>query len=785
MKILKIAFRNLLKNKVVSPINWIGLTLGVVISLLLFSYVQQEKDTDKFIKNYENIYSLHTKKLYTLSKPLIDFVETNLSGVEMTYFSSNWAGQVFLSDGNNRYKIQNLLDADSSFFKVFDFESLWGNPKKGLNASNKIVLTESLSKKIFGNENPVGKTLNYNTSYLSNQDLEVTAVIKDLPENTAWQFDAVLPIQTNNKIGWYEKNTNLWYAHNFAVFFKDIANRNPENIKNQLDAIAQIPELKENIEDELSFEIKKYADNYLQAEFPENLKHGDAKTLSIIQLIALLIIFMAIINYINLVSAQRQKRNKSVAIMKMLGSQNWGVVQLFMAEAIIMIFVVLITLVFVAPLAINLFNQLMNTHYTVDLLFSPFSLGILAGILAFVLVTTGLIPGLLFSRHQALKLLKPDNVKSKTSFVRNALPISQFAISIALMICLFAMKKQNDMMLNQNTGFSKEQIMTVATNENIEKNAQTFKNELRRISGVSDMTFASDVIGSIGRNWTVSYTYKGKKAKMEFCQLAVTPNFFDFFGIKMLEGHTFSPNKKSYEEFVFNKKTIEKYGLDNVQEVKLHASDNTKIIAVAENFNFESAHLPIRPIGFSYVGDIGDKMYLKLNTHNLNETQNTLAQIEQLWDKLSPNLPLEYKFLDDSWNTLYHKEIQFQKVLNYAGIISLFIACLGLFGLSVFVAERRTKEIGIRKVNGATIGEILKLLNMAFVRWILIAFVIATPIAYYSMTKWLENFAYKTSLSWWLFALAGVAALGVALLTVTWQSYRAASRNPVAALRYE
>ena len=787
MKTFKMAFRNLLKNKSVSLINLIGLTLGVVISLLLLTYVQQEKSTDKFITDYDNIY-LITKNDgdYDLSKPMVDLVKNNLSGIPVTYVGLNWAHQVYLSDINqNKFKVPSLLDADKNFFTVFQFEPLWGNPQEALNSSNKIVLTESLSRKIFGEINSVGKTLHLNTSYLNNEMVEIGAVIKDLPQNTSWSFNAVLSIETNYKISWYLKSANYWGAQNYNAFCRIPKKENHLHVQEQMHKLSKSNMIAEGYKNKLKFGIEPYAQQYFNMEGPNELKHGNIKTLNILQLIAILILVMATINYINLVSAQRQKRNKNIAILQMLGSKKWGVIKLLAAEALIMLSGVLLLFMIVSPFAVRLLNNLLDTNYATSFLLSKTALFILSGIFIFLFIITGIGSGWLFSRQQAMKLLKPNTTSPKASFIRNALPVTQFIISIALIISLLFMKKQNDMMLNQNPGFNKENIVYATTNEDILKNSQSFINEIKKISNISDLTFSDEPFVTGTQHWGLRFAYKGENKQVNFAKLGVSPNFFDFFGLKLKDGRKFIENANNDNLFIMNESAIKEFGFVDYEKAHLPNNNEGRIIGVIEDFNFTSAHNPIMPLAFMCEGKASDVVFLKLNTANHTQFKNTMAEVEQVWNKLSPALPLEYKFVDESWNSLYKKEIQFQKILNYSGLISLLIACLGLFGLSIFVAERRTKEIGIRKVNGAKVSEVLSMLNRDFIKWVAIAFIIACPLAWYAMNKWLENFAYKTTLSWWVFALAGVLALSIALLTVSWQSWRAATRNPVEALRYE
>ncbi|HOG19481.1 MAG TPA: ABC transporter permease [Salinivirgaceae bacterium] len=793
MKNLKIAFRNLLKNKVVSTINLLGLTLGIVISLLLFSYVRQEKDTDKFIKDYENIYMLsQNDELSTsyISRPAIALLRDRFPDIPITNTADDFAEQVFLLDDNgNSFKVNNLLNTDSSFFSVFQFEAVAGDMEHALDVASRIVLRESLAKKIFGNQNPIGKTLRLNTTFYNNQLVEVSAVLKDFPENSAWTFDAVTSITLNDEaLYWYKSNADHWGAGNYIAFCRLPSNIDPDNFSQQLKELSKSPEVTENVKWEIAFTIRPYSQLFLNtpqgASCATTLKKGNLQTFNVLEFIATLILLMACINYVNLVSAQRQKRNKSVAVVKMLGSQTWGVIQIFLFEAGLLLLAVLGLCVLFIPLVLELFNGLIGTHYTISLFFMPQNLVLAVAIFGFTLLITGLLPGLIFGRYQALRLIKPTTGKQRGGFFRSVLPVLQFSVAIGLIASLFAIKKQNDMMLNQNPGYQREHIVYATLNSGFfEHNAQSLTNEFKSISGVSDITFADADFVDVKQNWGVDLHYDSEAKTIGFVKIGVTPNFFDFFGLKFTSGQNFVTKEANYSELIFNQAAMREYGIDDFEKARIMGDG--RIVGVIEDFNFKSAHYPIQPICFMNNGEVSNFIYLKTTAQSHSQLKTVIADIEKCWNRLSPNIPFEYKFLDKEWDALYKREIQFQKLFVHAGWISIFIACLGLFGLSMFVAEQRTKEIGIRKINGATVGEILTLLNTSFVKWIIVAFVIATPLAYFAMTKWLENFAYKTTLSWWIFALAGLSALIVALVTVSWQSWRAANRNPVESLKYE
>lgn len=794
MKNLKIAFRNLLKSKVVTGINLLGLTLGIVISVLLLSYTRQEKETDTFLKDYENIYALSQNEELTAfytSRPMIDVLRSRFPDIPFTYATQDWANQTFVTDeAGNSYKINQLLNTDSTFFNVFQFDAVAGNPQRALDVTSQIVLKESLAKKIFGSEDPIGKTLQINTSYYNNEPVQVSAVLKDFPENSSFEFDAAISVFLNDKrISWYADNANRWGGQNYNAYFRLPSNINIENFRQQLQALSKTPEVAKNPDgvEGIFLSFQPFSQLYLHtsknALAAKMLKTGNAQILNILQLIAILIMFMACINYVNLVSAQRQKRNKSVGVIKMLGSQTWGVVQIFLFEAaLLLLFVVTLSIVLL-PFVLKFFNGLMETNYTPSLFLLPQNIIIIVAIILSTLFITGLLPGLIFSRYQSLRLIKPTAEKQKNGFFRNALPVLQFSIAIALIASLFTIKKQNDMMLAKNPGYQREHVLYTSVNREVLGQSQALVNDLKSISGIADITFADGDLVHISQHWGVNFSYDGEEKIIAFDKIGVSSNFLDFFGIKLVQGHNFTKKEYNLEEAIFNQTAIREFGIDDTEKARILG--NGRVIGVVEDFNLRSAHMPIAPVGFFLNGETASYIYLKTNTQTYAQLKSVISQIEQKWNKLSPDIPFEYKFMDEEWDNLYKKETQFQKLLSHAGWISILIACLGLFGLSMFVAERRTKEIGIRKINGATIGEILTLLNTSFVKWIIIAFVIATPITYYAMSRWLENFAYKTALSWWIFALAGVAALFVALVTVSWQSWRAASRNPVEALRYE
>ncbi|GAB7088711.1 ABC transporter permease [Marinifilum fragile] len=783
---IKISFKNLLKNKLVSSINISGLVIGITISLLVFAYVNKEKNMDQEIADIEYTYTLLNQKDPDISSAMVRHVRSEVPEIEaITFARYTWSPQDFLKKENTDYKLQNLLIADSCFFKVFQFKAVYGNPKKALNTADKIVLTQSVAKKIFGDENPIGKELLYNATNLQNVIVEVGAVIQDLSHHCSWEFDAVLSLDTNYKIHWFKSSEEYWGTQNYSAFAKIPSNIDAGVINRKLANIST-DNIPEGYKEDTKFEIKPFTEAYNDLPEIEILKHGNQLTLNIIQIIGFLILLLACINYINLVTAQKIKRLKNIGILKVMGSKKAKVVELIAAESALVLCITCILVIVLSNFLLIGLNQITNSEFTLAEIFSGSNLIIFIALLAFTFVLTGIIPGIRFSRTQTTALLKNTVNSRSQNHLRNALLIFQFSITIILLCGILLINKQNNYMSELDPGFDKEQILYAATNPQIEKSSNAFNSEIKRIPEISDYTYTSGPLGYNQSNWGLSMINKGEKQEIGFANLFVSPNFFDFFGIKLIQGKQFNRYSEENADWIFNATAFKQFNIEKPEDATIRYNGKVgKVIAEVEDFNHESMHSAIRPIAFRSCGETDEYIYFKINTSSVASTNRCIRSINKVWENISPNFPLEIKYLDASWEALYKKEKQFQRILNYATIISILLSCLGLISLTYFIVETHTKEIGIRKTNGAKTFEIVKMLNTDLVKWVFIACIIACPIAWYALHTWLSGFAYKTELSWWVFALAGIIALGIALLTVSWQSWRAAKRNPVESLRYE
>ncbi|PWE00853.1 ABC transporter permease [Marinilabilia rubra] len=787
IKNAKLAFRSLLKNKTVSILNLTGLTVGVTVSLLIFIFVMKEQSTDQFIPQVEDVYCLTNNNSTYLSQNMVNLVKDEIPEVDkVTYCTVDWSPQIFLERDNQSFKVNKMLTADSCFFRVFQFEPVWGDPGKAINSTNKVVLTRSLSQRIFGDENPVGKTVTYNATYLQNEEVEVGAVIEDFPQNSSWDFDVVLSFQTNYKIDWYVDNMQHWGTQNYKGFVRINNNASVRYVSNKLENIS-LDKVPDDFKKEISFSLFPFNRVYFHLPELTMLKHGDPLTLSIIGITGVLILLLACINYINMVTAQREKRYKNVGIFKTMGSSRRRIIQQVTIESGLLLVISIAVSVVLVIASLDWINHLTNSGFTVRNMLEPEYVVLPLGMLVVMLILTGVIPGYIFSKKSPTLLLKKQVSGKKSNLFRNGLLVFQFSVSIALIAAILLINRQNSYMQEQDAGFAKDNIVYFNINDDVRENIEALKNELNNIPEIIDFTFSENVLVHNDQNWGREFINKGEKYDISFSKLAVTPNFFDFFGIELTEGKGFNEHSKEKWDLVLNETVKQQYNLQNIGDARMITSDpgEGRIIGVAEDIHFESLHVPVRSAIYMCSGDCDEVLYLKINAGNFANFQKTINKVGATWRELSPNFPMEHHFLDQSWEALYAKDRQFQKILLYATLISILLSCFGLLGLTYFVMERRTKEIGVRKVNGASEMEILTLLNKDFLKWVALAFTIATPVAWYTMDRWLQNFAYKVEISWWLFALSGLLSLGIALLTVSWQSWRAATRNPVEALRDE
>ncbi|TKG94043.1 FtsX-like permease family protein [Puteibacter caeruleilacunae] len=796
------AFRNLVKNKFYSVINIVGLTIGIMACVFIMLYVQSELSYDKFHENSHRIYRVNllstgnndnnnwAKSSAPLKNAMLDEIPEVEEAVRVTTY---WKPVMQYND--KVFNETKWCFADDNFFNVFTSSFIQGGPSEALVKPYTVVLTESTAKRYFGDENPLGKTLTRKYNY----DWTVTGVIKDFPENSHLKPDFIASIKSrpyNTSSNWIN---NMLYTY---VLLKEGASSQAFDTK--LEAIVSnhvgqyLMQHKGTSLEEFTAKgnkYKYYTQSLHKIHFDKEVV-GDLELpvnsiyMVLFSIIAVSILIIACINYMNMSTARSVNRAKEVGLKKSLGSNRKHLVLQFLSESI---FVTLIALVLalilikvLLPTISNLIDKRLVFSYTDNLSTIPLLLvfGVVIGIVA------GSYPAFIMSSFSPLKVLKGINKSEGShSYLRSGLVVFQLIVTIILFSGTFLINKQLNFLQSKELGFNKENLIIVKNAHYLWNQKSALISELREQSGILEVSNSIQVPGR-SSSANLFFNELANDAKW-MNQLWVDNNFLKTYEIELVQGRFFEEgNPTNSKSIVLIESALKDLNIDDPIGKKLYKGKKTDetaltIIGVIKDFHLHSLHQEMSPLVL-----INNDRALKssgqfLSVRISGNIQENLKNIEKTWNKYAGGQPFVYSFFDEDFGRLYAFEKRTKKITTVFAVLGILITCLGLLALATFVAEQRTKEIGIRKVNGAKISEILAMLNRDFIKWVAIAFVLACPIAYYAMNKWLENFAYKTELSWWIFALAGVLALGIALLTVSWQSWRAATRNPVDALRYE
>jgi putative ABC transport system permease protein len=794
---LKLAWRSFLRDK----LYWVkisSLAIGGSACILIALFVRNELSYDKFYKNTDRIYRLVKvdnkagkirKGVYmpaALAKALIDdFPEIEMAGrinnIEIFGAGSNQIRR----EGNLDNSFENgVVFADQQTLEILEAHFINGNPQNALSEANSMVITKSRADKFFPNENPIGKTILINNNI--QKPYKITGVIEDFPENSHIKYHFFIGLHSDifiDYLGAGEQNS--WSGNRYITYCLVKEGANITSLEKKLENI--VSKYDETVKSKKNYELQPVTDIYLNREQVEDIQsHGDIQFIWVLSAIAVCILILACINFINLFLALSGNRAKEVGFRKAIGAKRNSIAFQFISESILYSFFSVLVGVVVAWTFLPYFNNLSSRSLTMpwkEWWFFPliFSISVIIGTIA------GFYPSLSLSRIEPTKALKGKINQPKKLFgIFSSLVVFQFAASIMLVICSTIVYRQMDFIINKKVGFDKEQVLVLKSTNTLGTNISPFKNELLTIPSVQSVSISSFLpIEKTKRNSDSFWDeQKGRDTSVVAQIWTVDSDYIKTLGMNIIEGREFSKQLTTDKRAAIINQTMAKdLNLKSPLGAQIVNSEGNRweIVGVVEDFNFESLKTSISPL-FMVLGNSSEIMAIKVKTTDI---QTTLNSIEQKWTEFSPNQAIRYSFLDQEFALMYNDTEKMGSILLNFTFLAILIACLGLFALSQFTIKKRTKEIGIRKINGAKISEILTMLNKDFVKWVLIAFIIACPIAYYSMNKWLGNFAYKTTLSWWIYALAGVLAMGIALLTVSWQSWRAATRNPVETLRYE
>ncbi len=770
---LKTILLSLNKSGRITAFNIFGLTISFAAFILLTIYIVNELTYDHNNTKHQNIYMLSIKGVnngepYTstlLPNPLADLLDENIPELK-SLCSFAYRGSTYSKKGIAKSYDIKTRGVDSTFTDIFTVNIKTGNPHP-LRGKNKIILSEKAAYRMFGNENPVGKTIfrNFDTPYY------VEAVYYNLPANSSLKnYGAFCSFPTDIWI-------NDWTEWSFNHFYTITANTNFKELNTKINENQTIKETLGGGEfNKVNFEFIPLANLHFNA----NTGTGNKPFVNTLILISFLILLMAFVNYLNFAFANAPKLIKSVNIRSVVGESRKRLLVLSMAESVVLTtisfaFALLICVLLVALMP-NLLGFTVQFYEYKLLLVSVFILLIIAGIVV------SFFPSRLITKvnpASALKGLIPFSAQKGK--VGKALTVIQYTISIILIIGILFIEKQIDFVKNYDLGFEKDNIVVIETTLDIRKQEQAFVDELLNNPKISNYAFSQFVPGGVGMGW--GRDVDGKT--VNFKCWPIDERYLDFMGFDIVEGRTFSSNINADEDkFIFNETAIKTFGWQDNALGKLIPGFGFEgeLIGVVKDIKFASLYQNIQPMAFWLTKTRHNRLSLKISG---TDVSSTLKHIEETYNKFEKQFPFDYQFLDKSLDQKYKSTEKQAKMIFIFCLISLFVSIIGALGMVLFMCEYRIKEIGIRKVNGARIFEVMAMLNKSFIKWVIIAFIIASPLAFFIMNKWLENFAYKTTLSWWVFALAGCLAFGIALLTVSWQTYRAARRNPVEALRYE
>ena len=820
---LKIALRNLLRNKVYSFINILGLAIGVSACLVIFLLVSFELSFDNFHPDRERIYRITsgfknpdgtTNRNAGISGPIPAAIRQQLTGIESVSAFHNWYPKVTIpkdrKDTKNPPKIwkndQDLsvvIICEPQYFQIFQYEWLQGNPESALKTPNEVVLTEQKAEKYFGKiplEQVMGKQLYYNESLV----VTVTGIVKSLPKNSDFKFEDFISfksIETKTKRG--EFGLDEWTNTNGSsqAFIKLTNGTSEANINKQL-----VKFLDKNLDkkDEWnagrSLSLQPLTDVHFNSDLSDNFsRQAHLLTLYALVGIALFLLLIAAINFINLSTAQSIMRVKEIGVRKVLGSSRKSLIFQFLSETFVITSVsVLLSVLFVEPI-LWAFADFVPRELTFNV-FDPQILGFLVLITIITSILSGLYPAWVISSYTPVASLKNQvsNGQTRTAFLRKALITFQFTASQVFILGTIIVATQSKFMLNKDMGFKKYAIINFYTNwDEIENGKRdVFMNKLKQMPEIEMISFG-DTPAKNGYS-TNRITYKDGKneIKMDVHQRRVDENYIPLYGLKIVAGRNITTSDTA-REFVINETYAKALGFKKSEQAVGKFLDYSgvkgdiklPIVGVVADFHLQSLRDPIKPLYIlsetKYAS--GFNVKVKIAGKSADNFKAINAKMTKAYDEVYPNSSTEFdpKFFDETVAKFYKKEQQFAQILNTATGIAIFISCMGLFGLVAFTTQRRTKEIGIRKVLGASVTQIVNLLSKDFLKLVILGIVIASPIAYWAMNKWLQDFAYRVEISWWIFALAGIGATVIALLTVSYQSIKAALANPVKSLRTE
>ncbi len=803
---IRIAFRTMMRNKGFTIINISGLAIGLTAGILILLFIRQELDFDKCFADFERVYRVAVKgrmsgdyfDVAVTPSPMAPAIKRAFPETEIATRIQRSEQQALLSSGENSFYERGAMYADSSFFDLFDFQPLIGDLKTALYEPFSIVLTKSGSEKYFGNTNPLGQTLRLNDAFT----LKVTAVISDPPANTHIKFPFLISWSSLRKM-FPERNIDNWGSLSIYTYVKLAENTDPKAFSSKIEKMIMQNLIAESGQDSSAFqnlqlEFNAYLQPLEQIHLHSNLMaemtpNSDISYIYTFSAIAVFILIIASINFMNLTTARSARRAREVGIRKVLGGYRRQLIYQFISESVIMTLIALVIALIMVELLLPVFSSMIGQQIDNHLMAQPQMLLVYLILALFVGFLSGTYPSFYLSSFQTARVLKGSvSRKSGNAGLRNVLVVFQFSISVFLIIGTGIIYTQLNYLKNKRLGFDRENLLILQfRNDELRNKFSVFKNEFARLSMVSGTAGASAIPGE-GTNGTAFFP-EGISSSDPWLifNTEVDHDYINTMGMELIMGRNFSREFKTDTlGIIINETLWKKLGWgDQALGKKFRVGSPNEgpyfhVIGVVKDFHFESLHDKIEPLVLFLRPDRFNVLFLRLRPSDLKED---IEKISEKWDQLSPNFPFEYHFLDQSFNEMYKSEQKLATLFVNFAVIAIFIACLGLFGLSSYMAEQRTKEIGVRKTFGATSRELVYLLTRDFIKWVLLANLIAWPLAWYFLDNWLQDFAYRISITdhWPVFFYAAIVSFVIAILTVAAQAAKVAHSNPVTALKYD
>ena len=780
-----IAFRNILKNKLFSTVNILGLAFGMASALLIFLWVNDELQTDRFHSKTDRLYRVLENQqysdgnLYTFSStpgPMAPFIKEKYPEIEKASRFTWEVNNLFNYDDKSFYEAGRYVDQD--FLEMFSFHLMAGDVYSALKEKNSIVLSQAMAQRYFGDEDPLGKILTMNMK----TPFTVTGVLKEIPTSSSIRFEYLLPFEffMEENRSWLDQ----WDNNNIRTFLL---------LREGSDPIAFSKKFKHEIKDhvkETNVElfIQPFGDAYLYGDFENGVQSGGRiEHVKIFFIVAVFVLIIACINFMNLATAQATKRAKEVGLRKVIGAVPSQLFRQFMGESFLMVTISAVIGIFLVIAVIPFFNAITGKDLGLNMLDYRIAL-IFVAIVLFTAFVAGSYPALFISDFKPVQVLKGQlKSGSRAAIFRKSLVVVQFTLSIILIISTAVVFRQMQFMQNRDIGFDRSNLFYAWMEPEIVENYETFSNRLTSLPGIESVTASGQLPIDIG-NSTSSVHWEGKDPdeRILFANMNVDYNFIQSMKMTMADGRPFDPALVTDSiNFIVNEKAAEKFGFKNGmtagQDLTLW-EEKGKIVGVVKDFNFGSLHNPIEPLIMFIQPDWFNCFLIRAK---LDETEAAIRSVEKLWKEYAPGYPFKYSFLNHDWEQFYKAEGQRGKIFNALAVLSIFISCLGLFGLSAFSAERRTKELGIRKVLGASTSGLVQLMNKEFVSLVMFSSLIGCPVGWYVMSKWLDSYAYKVEVGYITLVVAALVCLVIAVVTVSYHSLRVASGNPSRSLRYE